>query len=494
MVRPISSATAPGKTLLKTALFTGGSVLVVAVFVFTQSAVNKLTREVSKTSQLLAQVAAQATLPSTTNPQVQSVLGQLAQGISFPIIITDTTGTPRAWSHIPVNTADVPPGSRDSPAAGMTISQEILARVERVKAQGKALDRVHAPIALRQSPDAPVMGHLHFGNPPVLEQLRWMPLVAVAGTGLLLLLGLSGLGGIRAAEKRVIWVGMAKETAHQLGTPLSSLMGWVELLRAHAEAGGGGDQVTIGRAELAETLVDMEGDIDRLNKVAQRFSHIGSAPQLVLQDVVPVVREAVAYVRRRTPVRGRGRGARALRGSAADQPEPRAARVGAREPVEQCAHRARQAAGTDRGERGPAGGHRGGGHLGERQRSRHDPRGAVARVRARLQHEAPRLGAGPGARTPRRRGVPRRAHRHPPFGAGRGHVDGDPLPDGSRPAAPARRVRVPGRVLPPLVAQRQRDRSVAGADAQRRAAVVEFADQLVVLEPALHRDGSCTLM
>jgi len=301
MVRPISSATAPGKTLLKTALFTGGSVLVVAVFVFTQSAVNKLTREVSKTSQLLAQVAAQATLPSTTNPQVQSVLGELAKGISFPIIITDTTGTPRAWSHIPVKTEEVSPGSLDSLAAGLAIAPVIQARVDRVKAQRKALDRVHSPIELRQSPEAPVMGHLHFGNPPVLEQLRWMPLVAVAGTGLLLLLGLSGLAGIRAAEKRVIWVGMAKETAHQLGTPLSSLMGWVELLRAHAEGGGRGEQVTIGRAELAETLADMEGDIDRLNKVAQRFSHIGSAPQLVLQDVVPVVREAVAYVRRRTP-------------------------------------------------------------------------------------------------------------------------------------------------------------------------------------------------
>jgi signal transduction histidine kinase len=95
---------------------------------------------------------------------------------------------------------------------------------------------------------------------------------------------------------------MAKETAHQLGTPLSSLMGWVELLRAHAEsATPAGDQVRLPRAELDETLADMEGDIERLNKVAQRFSHIGSAPQLVLQDPVPVVREAVAYVRRRVP-------------------------------------------------------------------------------------------------------------------------------------------------------------------------------------------------
>jgi signal transduction histidine kinase len=301
MVRPIISGSSRGKRLLKTALFVGGSLLVVAVFVFTQSAVTKLTQEVSKTSELLARVAAQATLPSTINPQVQSVLGELAQGISFPIIITDTTDTPRAWSHIPIRTEEVSPGSLDSLAAGLEIAPAIAARVNRVKAMRRTLDRTHDPIELRQSRTAPIMGHLHYGNPPVLEQLRWMPVIAVAGTGLLLLLGLSGLAGIRAAEKRVIWVGMAKETAHQLGTPLSSLMGWVELLRAHAESGTAGGAVTIGRAELDETLADMEGDIDRLNKVAQRFSHIGSAPQLVLQDVVPVVREAVLYVRRRTP-------------------------------------------------------------------------------------------------------------------------------------------------------------------------------------------------
>src|SRR5262249_58017367 len=96
-------------------------------------------------------------------------------------------------------------------------------------------------------------------------------------------------------------VGRAKGRAPRSGTPLSSLMGWVELLRAHAESAPPGTEIAIGRAELAERLADMDGDIDRLNKVAQRFSHIGSAPQLVLQDVVPVVREAVQYVRRRTP-------------------------------------------------------------------------------------------------------------------------------------------------------------------------------------------------
>ncbi len=300
MIRPTTTSSR-GKTLLKTALFVGGSLLVVAVFIFTQTAVTRLTQEVSTTSELLARVAAQATIPSTINPQLRRFLGEMQAGISFPIIITDTTGTPRAWSRLAVRNDDVPGETIDSLASGFPISPVFRSRLDRVKAEVPVLDRTHAPIALRQGPAAPVMGYLHYGNPPVLQQLRWTPFVAVAGTGLLLLLGLSGLAGIRQAEKRVIWVGMAKETAHQLGTPLSSLMGWVELLRAHAESAPPGGEAHIPRAELAETLADMEGDIDRLSKVAQRFSHIGSAPQLVLQDVGPVVREAVQYIRRRVP-------------------------------------------------------------------------------------------------------------------------------------------------------------------------------------------------
>ena len=302
MIRPIGTTSSRGKQLLKTALFLLGSVLVVALFLFTQNAVSRLSHQVSETSELLARVAAQATLPSTSNPQLRLLLGDIQSGLSFPIIITDTTGTPRAWSRVSVSSDDVPPESLDSLAFGMPIAPVIAARVERVKRDLPVLDRAHKPIELRLTPEAPVMGHLHYGDPPVLEQLRWMPYLALAGTGLLLLLGMSGLAGIRAAEKRVIWVGMAKETAHQLGTPLSSLMGWVELLRGQAETADPSGEVRLSRAELDETLHDMEGDIERLSKVAQRFSHIGSDPQLVLQDVVPVVREAVAYVRRRVPM------------------------------------------------------------------------------------------------------------------------------------------------------------------------------------------------
>jgi signal transduction histidine kinase len=166
------------------------------------------------------------------------------------------------------------------------------------------LDRKNTPVMMEQPETGEPLGQVHYGEPGVLERLRWMPYVTVGGVMLLLSLGLWGLTTIRQAERRSIWVGMARETAHQLGTPLSSLMGWIELLRTRAEEAPGTD-VTVPRAEIDETLDEMERDVERLNKIAQRFSHVGSAPLLQLQDVTPVVRQAVQYLARRLP-RGDG--------------------------------------------------------------------------------------------------------------------------------------------------------------------------------------------
>lgn len=290
-----------GKQLLKTGLFLGGSVLVVGVFLFTHFTVQRLSREVATTSEVLARFCAQASFPATDDPELRRIFSDVMSRIDFPIVITDTTGTPRAWRDVGVASELVPPESIDSLVAGDSIAPVIRQRIEHVRQRVRQLDARRAPIPMSRLNDTGKLGMVHYGEPAVMTHLRWMPYLAVGGTGLLLLLGLSGLAGIRTAEKRTIWVGMAKETAHQLGTPLSSLMGWIELLRAHEESAPPGGTVAVPRAELAETLDEMERDIERLNKVAHRFSHIGSAPQLHLQDVTPVVREAVEYVRRRVP-------------------------------------------------------------------------------------------------------------------------------------------------------------------------------------------------
>ena len=294
-------ARGPSPGLIKASLFLGSSLLVVALFFFTDRTIARLTREVQATSRVLARFCAQASIPATQNPELQGVFSDLIGGIDFPIVVTDDRGMPRAWRAVGVDPELVPAASIDSLAEGLDIAPAIRARISRVERRVTELDRKNQPIDMKEfGTDAP-LGALHYGVPPVLDQLRWMPYVSVAAVALLVSLGLLGLAGIRQAEKRTIWVGMAKETAHQLGTPLSSLLGWIELMRGQAEAGGGSEDVRISRAELDETLAEMARDVERLNKVAQRFSHVGSTPSLNRQDPTPVVREAVEYMRRRLP-------------------------------------------------------------------------------------------------------------------------------------------------------------------------------------------------
>ncbi|NOT34965.1 MAG: HAMP domain-containing histidine kinase [Candidatus Eisenbacteria bacterium] len=289
---------------LRVGVFLGGSLFVIVAFLFTSVMVTRLSEEVATTSRVLARFLAQASFPATRDPQLQEILAQVVAGIDFPIVITDIDSLPRAWRQIGIDTGSVPAASIDSLAQGRAVAPVIAQRIRQVRAHAAALDRRNQPIEMRQPVTGVRLGYVHYGVPPVLEALRWVPFLSVAGLLLLLAIGFWGLSGVRTAEGRSIWVGMARETAHQLGTPLSSLMGWIELLRSHAESQPG-DTVSVPRAELDETLEEMERDVARLNKVAQRFSHVGSTPVLQLQDVTPIVRQAVQYARRRLP-RGDG--------------------------------------------------------------------------------------------------------------------------------------------------------------------------------------------
>ncbi|HYM81768.1 MAG TPA: HAMP domain-containing sensor histidine kinase [Candidatus Limnocylindria bacterium] len=290
--------------LLRAYVFVGSSILVAGLFLFTHQMVSRLSLEVTTTSRVLARFCAQGSFPATRDPRLHQLLSEVVASIDFPLVISDTKGLPRAWRGVGVDPALVPAASIDSLDRGMPIAPTIRMRIERVRARMVELDRKNDPVMMEQPESGEPLGEVHYGDPEVLERLRWMPYVTVGGVMLLLSLGLWGLTTIRQAERRSIWVGMARETAHQLGTPLSSLMGWIELLRTRADEAPG-SEVRIPRAEIDETLDEMERDVERLNKIAQRFSHVGSAPVLQLQDVTPVVRQAVQYLTKRMP-RGDG--------------------------------------------------------------------------------------------------------------------------------------------------------------------------------------------
>jgi signal transduction histidine kinase len=174
-----------------------------------------------------------------------------------------------------------------------------------IEEQYKFLDRrrqqmaqVYDPIPIHlidQNGDSTVLNYVYYDDSEVITQLRWLPYIEILIGSMFILVGYLSFSHIKRNEQSNIWVGMAKETAHQLGTPLSSLLGWIELLRLMPE----------DTAQVLEAADEMERDVERLNKVAQRFSKIGSAAEVHTVDVNEVLRHVVGYFQRRLPHLGK---------------------------------------------------------------------------------------------------------------------------------------------------------------------------------------------
>lgn len=137
---------------------------------------------------------------------------------------------------------------------------------------------------------SPQYQYAYFGQSAVVQSLRFFPFVQFGLLTLFLSLLYLNLSNIRRTEQSNLWVGMAKEAAHQLGTPLSSMMGWVELLRSTSK-----EQESVGIA------MELEEDIRRLQNVADRFNKIGSTPELKPHRVEPVLINVTDYIEKRLP-------------------------------------------------------------------------------------------------------------------------------------------------------------------------------------------------
>lgn len=131
--------------------------------------------------------------------------------------------------------------------------------------------------------------YVYYSSTPLLRSLRWMPLFYFFIAIVLLVVSYNLFRTARTAEQNRIWVGLAKETAHQLGTPLSSLSGWVEYLR--------------GKELTDQYAAEVEKDIRRLDTITHRFSKIGSVPELKDEDVREATMAAVEYLQSRAPRR-----------------------------------------------------------------------------------------------------------------------------------------------------------------------------------------------
>lgn len=144
----------------------------------------------------------------------------------------------------------------------------------------------HEPIIVEINKDPLILNKYYYGDSILLKQVRYYPLVQLFIVALFIFIILYTISVRNKSTQNQVWAGMAKETAHQLGTPLSSLQGWVEMLKENNTN--------------TAIATEMEKDVDRLKLISDRFGKIGSTPKLEEKNVVEQIKNMVAYIKRRS--------------------------------------------------------------------------------------------------------------------------------------------------------------------------------------------------
>lgn len=252
-----------------------GAVSVLLSFIAIQAIVREIVLRERQTVRFYAEmlrIFADPTLE--TDPFLFVLLDYVVPTISFPVIITDAQDEP-LYPYVQ-NTLNVELDTSWSAEAQRAYLKRLVEQMRREFPPVSVTDRNGVELV-----------RIYYTTSDLVRWVRWIPYVQ-AVLVLLFVVGWWALRLLRQAEESRLWVAMAKEAAHQLGTPLSSVLGWLELLRA-----------TPGVP--ADIVRELEQDIARLHSVTVRFSHIGAQPQLSPQAVAPIVTEVVRYIERRLP-------------------------------------------------------------------------------------------------------------------------------------------------------------------------------------------------
>ncbi len=249
-------------------------ILIIAVVIgaasiyYTQSLVNKLAEREKKLIDLYAKG-----LKTAISPENSGGLTFLFQEIieannSVPVILTDENKLPISEKNL--------------------FTPEGLSEAERIafmKKEISEMEKEHEPIVVEFGPG--LKNYIFYKNSYLLTQLVYYPFIQLTVIAIFAIIAYLAFSYSRNAEQNRVWVGLAKETAHQLGTPLSSLMAWLELLKSNPKYEG------------EEALIELDKDIVRLEMITARFSNIGSVPTLSDENVYQAVKSNIDYLKSR---------------------------------------------------------------------------------------------------------------------------------------------------------------------------------------------------
>ena len=274
---------------LKSYMLVGVVVLILAIFFYTNRVIGRMEEQSAATTRIFSRFIAEVVFEAQ-DPGKRRVLQEVIREIRLPIILTDVDGRPFAWHRV-----GIPEPADEDFNVLMTMdpNDPPPGKISDLVAMVRKFDTSNTPAEIRSCGDGVLQGYVHFGASQLQRELRLMPFIQLGLVLLFMSVAFQGLRALKLSEQRSIWVGMAKETAHQLGTPLSALLGWIQMLKDQAKAGNIDD--------LNASVREMEVDLRRLSKVTERFSKIGSEPELKNVNISEVLERTVRYFHRRLP-------------------------------------------------------------------------------------------------------------------------------------------------------------------------------------------------
>jgi signal transduction histidine kinase len=274
---PDAPVRGPSRNNFKILLLIGASALVLGMLLYSQRIIDQLTNKQRDVITLYANSIRYISNPNTAAGDFTFVFDEVIRAIDFPIILTDAKDRPLYTKNLIVGDLR---NNRDSTAFFTRTLAD--------------MDSHNEPIRIALN-DTLVLNYVHYGESDLIRQLRWLPYFEIALAAIFVFIAYLGFSYIKRSEQSNIWVGMAKETAHQLGTPLSSILGWLEMARSEA----------LSNPKLEATLQEMTSDVERLSKITARFSKIGSKPDLKEENLTEVIQGVITYISKRLPRSGR---------------------------------------------------------------------------------------------------------------------------------------------------------------------------------------------
>ncbi len=236
----------------------GIGIIGIVTFIYSNYLIQKIKKETETTSRLFAEFA-RGTSVDEKEKLVELFYKEVIEKIDFPVILTDVDGNPYSAKNIK--------------------GKDLKTAVEK-------LDRVQKPIPMiiKHGADSTLVGYVHWGLSPFTTSLQILPFVETVFLVAFLFLGFWGYLIYRKSEEEKIWNSLARETAHQLATPLSSLVGWLEAFKGKIS-----DDVYSGLNE----------DTQRMKEVLEKFSRIGMPPRLVKKEPTETIKKSVEYIKKR---------------------------------------------------------------------------------------------------------------------------------------------------------------------------------------------------